>query len=32
MAIILNEILKETPMIDLCNMLQLKRGDIQTYQ
>ena len=32
MSMILNEILKETPIIDLQKNWNLKRGDIQTFQ
>lgn len=32
MAIIMNEILKETPIKDICLMFGLKRGDIQAMQ
>ena len=32
MAMILNEILKETPVLELCAMYGLKRGDVQSLQ
>eukprot|EP00347_Sterkiella_histriomuscorum_P009329 403341625 len=32
MAMIMNEILKETPQNEICNIFNIKRGDIQTIQ
>lgn len=32
MAMVINEILKETPVAEICRLFEVKRGDIQSMQ